>query len=660
MNPSTPISLAPRAASHELREAPLGDVLAWIGDPPQPLATLIEDYRSAPSPEKKQALPAAMFSGRFHRRAREGLADYSGVLCMDFDHLTDAPADRDRLRGDPYVLSAFLSPGEQGLKVLLPVPGGPTSHKRAWEAADAYLRGSYGLEADRSGKDLTRLCFLSHDPEMLLQWQAIPLPVDDLVAAEPEAREAPRSPSVAGDRPGDRYNAAADVYDRSLRILLARGWQVFRELPDRTYLTRPGKDRGVSGTLWHTGAFYSFTDATDLEPAMGYSPFGLYAFHHHGGDHTVAARHLARSEFPPVTGKEPDPSTAPPSADPSKTIPAGPGLSKDADSAPGGLPPILRASEAIPEDLSRRLAREYPILIDQILHRSTKAIVASTSKAGKTWLGLDIATSVATGTPWMGLASRSSEVLYINLEIPEAFLFHRLQKLAFAKKLSLRHLDQLHLWNLRGKATSAGDILGALSLRPDLIVLDPVYKLLRGRDENSAGEMQLFMAEIELLMERTGAAVLFIHHFSKGNKSDSSPLDRASGSGVFARDPDTILTLTEHEEDEHFVIECSLRNFPPVAPWVVRREFPLFHPATEQSPRRLRRPGQKITPNEALQLIRDAGATGLPATDFISRLVDEWEVHKSTAYRLKDRLIARGQIHETRRHLFLSHPSTHN
>jgi hypothetical protein len=587
---------------------------------------------------------------------------------MDFDGLADAAGDRERLRGDPYVLAAFLSPGQQGLKVLLPVPGGPTSHQQAWEAAEAYLRGSYGLQADRSGKDLTRLCFLSHDPALLLQWQAAPLPVEDLVAPAPEAQEPSSGPTVAGDRPGDRYNAAADVYQRSLQLLLTRGWQIYRELSDRTYLTRPGKERGVSGTLWHTGAFYSFTDSTDLEPATGYSPFGLYAFHHHGGDHTVAARHLARSAFPPIAATRSVPASTPspalpgPAPDSSGPEPEAPPPADAAEaSAPGALPPILRASEAIPKDLSQRLAREYPILIDQLLHRSTKAIIASTSKAGKTWLGLDIATSVATGTPWMGLDTRQgSEVLYINLEIPEAFLFHRLQKLAYAKNLNFRSLDQLHLWNLRGKATSTGDLLGGITLRPDLIVLDPVYKLLRGRDENSAGEMQLFMAEIELLMERTGAAICFIHHFSKGNKSDASPLDRASGSGVFGRDPDTILTLTEHEEDEHFVIECSLRNFPPLPAWVVRRDFPLFHPATEQSPRRLRRPGQKITPGEALQLVREAGATGLPASDFISRLVDEWEVHKSTAYRLKERLIARGKIHETHRHLFLSHPSTHN
>jgi hypothetical protein len=67
-----------------------------------------------------------------------------------------------------------------------------------------------------------------------------------------------------------------------------------------------------------------------------------------------------------------------------------------------------------------------------------------------------------------------------------------------------------------------------------------------------------------------------IHHFTKGNASRKKPIDRMSGSGVFARDADTIITLTEHVEDGCYTLETTLRNFPPQAPFVVEWQFPLM------------------------------------------------------------------------------------
>jgi energy-coupling factor transporter ATP-binding protein EcfA2 len=68
---------------------------------------------------------------------------------------------------------------------------------------------------------------------------------------------------------------AADV----LNILLKDGWSVYRELPDRLYLSRPGKDKGVSATLFKTGVFYVFTSATDYNINTAYSPFSIIAQH---------------------------------------------------------------------------------------------------------------------------------------------------------------------------------------------------------------------------------------------------------------------------------------------------------------------------------------------------------------------------------------------
>ena len=66
-----------------------------------------------------------------------------------------------------------------------------------------------------------------------------------------------------------------------------------------------------------------------------------------------------------------------------------------------------------------------------------------------------------------------------------------------------------------------------------LIILDPSYKLLHGRDENKAGDIAALLDEFEVLAVKTGAAVAFGAHYSKGNQAQKESIDRVGGSGVF-------------------------------------------------------------------------------------------------------------------------------
>jgi RecA-family ATPase len=75
---------------------------------------------------------------------------------------------------------------------------------------------------------------------------------------------------------------------------------------------------------------------------------------------------------------------------------------------------------------------------------------------------------------------------------------------------------------------------------------------------------------------RTGAAIAFGAHYSKGNQARKESIDRVGGSGVFARDPDSLLNFTRHEERDCFTVEMTLRNHPPQKPFVVKWEYPCF------------------------------------------------------------------------------------
>ena len=183
--------------------------------------------------------------------------------------------------------------------------------------------------------------------------------------------------------------------------------------------------------------------------------------------------------------------------------------------------------------------------------------------------------------------------------------------------------DNFLVWTLRGVTNDLSKVLEVMKGRMTngcaLLVIDPIYKALGGRDENSAGDIGLLMNEVEAIVEQTGAAVAFGAHYSKGNQAEKDPLDRISGSGVFARDPDTIMGLTAHEEEDCFTVHSMLRNFPAIQPFVVEWSFPLFEKKIALDPRRLKRHGQKLTDGMILKLL-ETNTDGLTSAQITKEL----------------------------------------
>jgi len=111
------------------------------------------------------------------------------------------------------------------------------------------------------------------------------------------------------------------------------------------------------------------------------------------------------------------------------------------------------------------------------------------------------------------------------------------------------HAADIHVLDLRGKSApleqlSASIIRRAATSRYAAIVLDPIYKVLSG-DENSAEEVGRFCNQLDRLAEAMECAVIYCHHHSKGAQGGKASMDRASGSGVFARDADALLDMIQ-------------------------------------------------------------------------------------------------------------------
>lgn len=116
------------------------------------------------------------------------------------------------------------------------------------------------------------------------------------------------------------------------------------------------------------------------------------------------------------------------------------------------------------------------------------------------------------------------------------------------------NLSNIDIWNLRGKSVPMDKLAPKLIRRAAkkdyiAIVIDPIYKVITG-DENSADQMANFCNQFDKICTELGTAVIYCHHHSKGSQGGKRSMDRASGSGVFARDPDALLDLIELEVTE--------------------------------------------------------------------------------------------------------------
>ena len=274
------------------------------------------------------------------------------------------------------------------------------------------------------------------------------------------------------------------------------------------------------------------------------------------------------------------------------------------------LPPILSFKQLMS---TLREEKKPETLIEGILHKGARACLSGSSKAGKTWSLINLACSVSTGTPWLGHECKKGRVLYLDFELMPWFGKDRFRMVCEAMKVSVDTLDDnLSYWNLRDTYTDINRILDYITIHGlrgkfDLIVLDPYYKLATGVDENSAAEVSAVLRTIGEFSAGTGAAFFYAHHFSKGNKADADSIDRASGSGTFARDPDAVLTLTKHEEENCLSLEATLRNGPAVPDKVVEVDFPTFKDRPDLDPadlKRIGKPGRPKTPSAADTLVR--------------------------------------------------------
>ena len=307
---------------------------------------------------------------------------------------------------------------------------------------------------------------------------------------------------------------------------------------------------------------------------------------------------------------------------------------KEADDVPAGL--VIKAYS----ELRDTPLAVPPQVIDGVLYKAGKMIVGGTSKGRKTWSLMDLAAAVATGGKWWDFQTNIGDTLYINFELQEFNFRQRMEYILKARKV--KDVSRLHVLNLRGQAADMTILRPILEKAIEqrefsLLIFDPIYKLLGSRSENDASEMADLMNEFEALAVQSSAATIFAHHFSKGAQGSKFAIDRMSGSGVLARDPDAIAILSEHQEDDAYICETILRNFPALPPFGLRWDFPQLKPCGNLDMEGIRQPGRKKKCSDK-QIFDLLHRDGLTSNEWQDRAKEEYDVGRSLFYQVIGRL----------------------
>jgi hypothetical protein len=107
------------------------------------------------------------FSGTFSKRKDSDLIEHSGLLTIDFDHIPNLKKLKADLLSDEYFETElmFVSPSGDGLKWIISIDLTQATHADNFQAIANYIKQNYQIEVDKSGKDISRACFLPHYPE---------------------------------------------------------------------------------------------------------------------------------------------------------------------------------------------------------------------------------------------------------------------------------------------------------------------------------------------------------------------------------------------------------------------------------------------------------------------------------------------------------------
>lgn len=255
----------------------------------------------------KKQLPGFTVSGHFDGgRTLEHLVEYTHFIVLDFDKLEPAQLEKLKTesRQDRFSVAGFTSPSGNGYKIIVQVDSEVGNHTEAFQQVCSWFCDNHGLEIDRSGKDVTRLCFLSHDPEAWFDPNKEIFPV--LTAAcHPDQKSGLVQATSARQQP--------TANSQQLTTILVRTQSKTTYTPGNRnnfiYLFASNANRaGISeaDTLAFVQSQFTDLDANEIRQSI------TSAYKHHAAEHATAACHPDQRSGPATSHTTNGAPTSPP------------------------------------------------------------------------------------------------------------------------------------------------------------------------------------------------------------------------------------------------------------------------------------------------------------------------------------------------------------
>jgi RecA-family ATPase len=218
--------------------------------------------------------------------------------------------------------------------------------------------------------------------------------------------------------------------------------------------------------------------------------------------------------------------------------------------------PVLRVAEIPSDEIAERW------LVEGLWCTNSVGVIGGAPKCAKTWLSLDMALSVATGTPCLGkyAVPEPGTVLVYLAEDALVVVRERIEGIAWHRGLDLDRVevhvitapvlrldqerDRMRLWETTRR------------LRPRLLVLDPLVRL-HGIDENRAGDVAELLAYFRSLQRELGLSVVLVHHTRKNAADGVAAGQGLRGSGDIHAFGDSNLYLQRAKD--HLILSSEHR-----------------------------------------------------------------------------------------------------
>lgn len=294
-------------------------------------------------------------------------------------------------------------------------------------------------------------------------------------------------------------------------------------------------------------------------------------------------------------------------------------------------------------------------LIQDIFPLYGRAIISAPAKLGKSLFATGLSLGLAAGQDVMNFKiPKPRRVLYFDAEVGERGMQERLRSMTSALKCTPTALHE-NLFFCCDRTVSLTDTAGLLSIqdaientKPDLIVLDPLYKLQRG-DENSSRDMSDFFKICDNLNSRYNCAICIIHHHGKSKDStQSTPAHLNRGSSTIADWPDTLMTFQNKSKNpdtnaHRAKLSFTLRNDREPEPFLYERnEDNLWWEYQDMS--KIGRPKNELNVMDILNYINNHPKQCVHAIEIAADMFHKHKSSESLTARVRKEALEQGLI----------------